>query len=77
MRCAKRDLRRKKCGTAGDNPRADIEGAAQVGIFPVWYDNDTDRKEAQRKQAPGCECLHIQQWQEMVDVLRNMEAIKR
>ena len=27
----------------GDNPKADIEGAAQVGIYPIWYDNDLEK----------------------------------
>lgn len=27
----------------GDNPQADIEGASQVGMYPVWYDNNTEK----------------------------------
>ena len=28
----------------GDNPQDDVEGAAGVGIFPIWYDNDSNSR---------------------------------
>lgn len=58
----------------GDNPQADVEGAAQVGIFPVWYDNETERnyKDRSKEYAPKCEHLHIHEWREMIEILENL-----
>lgn len=55
---------------AGDNPKADIEGAAQVGIYPVWYNNDTDREGRVHAAGivPQCEHLHIREWSEMAAI---------
>ena len=55
----------------GDNPQADIEGASQAGIYPVWYDNDTERgyKDRSDERSPQCEHLHIHEWNEMIDWL--------
>ena len=60
----------------GDNPQADIEGAAQVGIYPVWYDNDTEKdyKNCNNEHLPQCEHLHIYQWDEMIDLLERIKA---
>lgn len=60
----------------GDNPRADVEGAAQAGIFPVWYDNDTEKdyKGAAVEYTPECAHLHIREWQEMIDLLEGMKT---
>ena len=59
----------------GDNPQADIEGSAQVGIYPVWYDNETERKYKERSEeyVPKCEHLHIHEWREMIDLLENLD----
>ena len=51
----------------GDNPKADVEGAAGAGIFPVWYDNDSEYKD--RDYVPKCEHLHIKDWSEMIKIL--------
>ncbi len=51
----------------GDNPTADVEGATQVGIYPIWYSNNTDN-------VPKCEHTHIHEWQELIDLL---ELLKR
>ena len=58
----------------GDNPQADIEGAAQVGIYPVWYDNETEREDKDRFEGsvPKYEHLHIHEWNEMIDLLEKM-----
>lgn len=58
----------------GDNPQADVEGASQVGIFPVWYDNDTDKnyKDRSGERNPKCDHLHIREWNEMVDILERI-----
>lgn len=59
----------------GDNPQADIEGASQVGMYPVWYDNDTEReyKDRSAEHAPKCEHLHIREWGEMIDLLEKIK----
>ena len=49
----------------GDNPQADIEGAAAAGMFPVWFDSDVDDREGGDKPAPRCACLHIRRWAEL------------
>lgn len=59
----------EKVWYCGDNPRADVEGAAGVGIFPVWYDNDTDSESKDRAYVPQCEHLHIKDWSEMMKIL--------
>ena len=58
----------------GDNPHADIEGSSQTGIYPIWYDNDTDRdyKGGSDRQPPKCEHLHIHEWKEMIDLLESL-----
>lgn len=55
----------------GDNPHADVEGAAAVGIFPVWYTNPTEFEHsgAASGYVPACEHLHITEWDELIAVL--------
>ena len=56
----------------GDNVICDVEAASHVGIFPVWYDNDTDKK-SNDKIKPNCEHLHIYEWDELIKILeRNL-----
>lgn len=59
----------------GDNPQADIEGAAQAGLYPVWYDNDTEKnyKDRSGERPPQCEHLHIREWSEMTGLLRKLK----
>lgn len=59
----------------GDNPQADVEGSAQVGIFPVWYDNDTERNYKNRldESVPQSEHLHIHEWDEMIEKLEGLK----
>lgn len=59
----------------GDNPYADVDGAAQAGIFPVWYDNycEKDYKEYSENYIPKCEHLHIYKWSEMIDILEKIK----
>lgn len=59
----------EKVWYCGDNPKADVEGAAMAGIFPVWYDNDTDREGKNRNYVPQCGHLHIKNWNEMIKIL--------
>ena len=58
----------------GDNPKADIEGSSQVGIYPFFYDNHTDReyKKFSDNAALQCEYLHIHEWKELIDVLERI-----
>lgn len=35
----KANLRADEVWYCGDNLQADIEGASQAGIYPVWYDD--------------------------------------
>ncbi|MBD5459412.1 MAG: HAD family hydrolase [Lachnospiraceae bacterium] len=79
------DIALKKAGVCadevwycGDNPKADVEGASQAGIYPVWYDNDTgkDDKDRSDEHAPACEHLHIHDWNEMIDLLERLKTEK-
>ena len=58
----------------GDNPKADIEGSSQVGIFPVLYDNDTDKEyiKSSDYKTLQCEYLHIHDWRELIDILESL-----
>jgi len=58
----------------GDNIKADVEGSAAVGIFPVWYEDEIMENpwRAQNKGiTPCCEHLHIHDWNELIAVLEN------
>ncbi len=59
----------------GDNPQNDVEGAAQVGIFPVWYDNSIDKDYIDRanEKQPQCEYLYINEWDEMIEVIEELK----
>lgn len=51
-----------------------IEGAANAGIFPVWYEDLTYENLWNKKYAgilPKCEHLHIHHWSELIDILEN------
>ena len=73
----KAGLRADEVWYCGDNPKNDVEGAAQAGIFPIWYDNNTDRSEDRQdlitENAPNCDHLHIQEWEEMIDKLEKIQ----
>ena len=60
----------------GDNVKNDVEGASQAGIFPVWYDNDTDKNYRDRsgEMAPTIEHLHIKEWDELISVLQKFSV---
>lgn len=60
----------------GDNIRADIEGAARAGIFPVWYENldvENPWTERYRGLKPECEHLHIHDWDELIEVFERIK----
>jgi putative hydrolase of the HAD superfamily len=60
----------------GDNIKADVDGSVAVGIFPVWYEDQT-MENPSRKQykdaVPDCDHLHIHDWLELIDVLEDAE----
>lgn len=59
----------------GDNIIADVEGSAAMGVFPIWYENETveDFWHGQNKgMLPKCEHLHINDWLELIDVLETL-----
>lgn len=60
----------------GDNVKADVEGSAAVGIFPVWYENETAEspwREQYEGLVPSCAHLHVHDWMELIDVLEGLE----
>lgn len=62
----------------GDNIRADVEGAANAGIFPVWYENLTIEKPTWVQKynglKPDCVYLHIHEWDELIEVLEKLRS---
>jgi putative hydrolase of the HAD superfamily len=59
----------------GDNIKADVEGSAAVGIFPVWYENtvvDNPWSGQNEGMTPACEHLHIHEWCELISVLEGL-----
>lgn len=57
----------------GDNSQADVEGASKSGIFPIWYENATRQecKDYDLFETPNCEHLHIRDWRELIEMLKN------
>jgi len=70
----KAGLSADKVWYCGDNSKADIEGSSQVGIFPVLYDNDTDKEyiKSSDYKTLQCEYLHIHDWRELIDILESL-----
>lgn len=67
-------LRADEIWYCGDNPKADVEGSSQVGIYSVLYDNNTDKeyKNSSSDITLQCEYLHIHEWKELIDVLERL-----
>jgi putative hydrolase of the HAD superfamily len=59
----------------GDSPTADVEGAASVGIFPVWYEDLTVENPFRESNSnePNCEHLHIHDWRELIEILEGLK----
>ncbi len=74
------DLALKKAGIdaskvwfCGDNPQADIEGSANAGMFPIWYDNLLiENPWNKNNKAPDCENLHIHDWNQLIETLEKL-----
>ena len=58
----------------GDNVTADIEGAAGVGIFPVWYQGAArlGLNGAGNVRAPACPHLRLDDWSELPPLLQSL-----
>lgn len=55
----------------GDNIAADVVGAHGAGIFPVYYDCKAEKSaHAKCDIEPDFEYLHINDWRELIDTLR-------
>jgi len=65
----KADLPANDAWHCGDSVFADIEGAAGVGIFPVWYENTTIENPFPSDKKPDCAHLHIQDWSDLIAML--------
>jgi len=62
----------------GDNVRADVEGSAAVGIFPVWYECLELVNTGYGKNegvTPECEHLHVNDWMEMAEALEGLGVL--
>ena len=60
----------------GDNVRADIDAAAAVGIYPIWYEHTgiTDPwSRGKNETSPRCEHLHIHEWAEFTSFIKGLE----
>ncbi|GHU70919.1 haloacid dehalogenase [Clostridia bacterium] len=71
----KADLPAKDVWMCGDSVRADVEGAASVGIFPVWYEDLTleNTWHDPGKPQPTMAHLHIHDWLEMIEALKRCD----
>ena len=61
----------------GDNPVADIDGAAGVGIFPVWYRSGITneiRDKSLDTVVPSVEHLYISDWLELIAALEGLRG---
>ncbi len=56
----------------GDNAAADVIGAAEAGMFPVWYENGTVEKSSPAGANLNFEHLHISEWSELTEILEKL-----
>jgi putative hydrolase of the HAD superfamily len=58
----------------GDSIKADVEGAASAGIFPVWYEDKTLENPWSRNgdAVPIPAHLHIHDWAELIEALEGV-----
>jgi putative hydrolase of the HAD superfamily len=62
----------------GDSVKADVEGGAAAGIFPVWYECDMIESpwSGQNKNAvPNFGHLHIRDWSELIETLKKYSGV--
>jgi putative hydrolase of the HAD superfamily len=53
----------------GDNGICDVDGAKNIGITPVWYKGAIQTS----KITPELECISIHDWEELKNILENLE----
>lgn len=53
----------------GDNPSADIEGAAKAGIFPIYFRNNYDSRGYGSDKTPECEYTEINTLSQLKDLI--------
>ena len=53
----------------GDNPEADIEGAAKAGIFPIFFRNYSDSRGYGSDKTPECEYTEINKLNQIKDLI--------
>lgn len=53
----------------GDNAVFDVDGAADCGIFPVWYKGAIEKS---NKNIPKNKCLIIDDWNNLIDKLKTL-----
>ena len=57
----------------GDNISADVIGAHNAGIFPVYYDFTGEKDPTVKSDiAPDFDYLHIHDWRELIDILKDL-----
>ena len=71
---AKANLAPEDIWFCGDNPRCDVEGAHAAGMFPVWYEELTveDPRRDASAAVPACPHLHIHDWRELIEILKDL-----
>lgn len=65
----KAKLRPGEVWYCGDNAFFDVEGAAGVGIQPVWYRGAIKHH---NKLTPSIDCISIQDWSELIKILKEL-----
>ena len=58
----------------GDSFSADVVGARNAGIFPVWYEEETVARSPSNPDCPAepsdeFPFLHVRSWREFTDIL--------
>lgn len=53
----------------GDNAVFDVDGAANCGIFPIWYKGALEKSNI---YIPKSNCLEINDWNELADILKSL-----
>lgn len=72
-------LKKEDVWYIGDNPAADVEGAANSGIQPVWfcpdlacpYNNNTAQNMEGAFSEPKSGYIKIKKWEELIQILKN------
>ena len=72
----KSGLKAEEVWFCGDNIKADVNGSADVGIFPVWYEDLTCEnpwRNESKDIKPDCKHLYVQDWLEFIGVLEELK----